>query len=292
MSNILLIDILNVTDTSDCSNQAAFIGDANFPELATKSSKGAKIRLYESLYKQYSRLEFTKACDRPIAIAGLEQRLVRAFKTNGGYGVFEGSFFGRSLLWQRDISVEKDGLRKINFPKNQQYRVPTWSWMAYEGAISFMDLPFDGVQWEQYDGEGKGVQWQWKGYSKSDTGSTLSTLSASSWSNPSWHTGESNEEANLIMRARDFVDFAAVCHDSRMVYDRGGRDRGVKCIIIGRRKLGGNVDELGSVEHYVLLVAVKEIRSPEDSMYERIGVASVPGSWIVQDGPGTKVRIF
>jgi hypothetical protein len=242
------------------------------------------------LYKQYSRLEFTKAYDRPIAIAGLEQRLVRAFKTNGGYGVFEGSFFGRSLLWQRDINVEPDGLKEIAFPLKQQYFVPTWSWMAYQGAITFMDLPFDGVQWEQYDAEGKGIQWQWRARGKSDTSSSLSSFS----SNPAWHTGDSNEEANLVMRARGFVNFPAVHDDRRIVYDRATRpilDRVVKCVVIGRKKANSMMDTAEKLEHYVIIVAAKRNES-EDNIYERVGVGSLPSSWIVQDGPGIKVRIF
>ncbi|KAJ4311211.1 hypothetical protein N0V84_010573, partial [Fusarium piperis] len=71
------------------SNEAAFLGDANFPDVAFRSSKGARIHYYQRLYETYSRLQFTKAYDRPIAIAGLEQRLVNAFATHGGYGAFE-----------------------------------------------------------------------------------------------------------------------------------------------------------------------------------------------------------
>jgi hypothetical protein len=63
-----------------------------------RSTGGEETCFYESLYKQYSNLDFTKIHDRPIATAGLEQRLVSAFKTEGGYGVFNGAFFRRSLL--------------------------------------------------------------------------------------------------------------------------------------------------------------------------------------------------
>lgn len=79
-----------------------------------RSTRGAKIRFYESLYKQYLNLDFTKIHDRPIAIAALEQRLGSAFKTEGGYGVFNGAFFGRSLLWMRDTK-RSDCLNLIEF---------------------------------------------------------------------------------------------------------------------------------------------------------------------------------
>ncbi|KAJ3578871.1 hypothetical protein NPX13_g1697 [Xylaria arbuscula] len=122
------------------NNQAALLGDSKFPKVATDSSKGGRIRLYELLYKQYSRLQFTRIYDRPLAIAGLEQRLIRAFDTQGGYGVFT-RYFGRGLLWQRDVTMAPQVMKPIQFPKSQKYQVPSWSWMAYEGAISFMDLP-------------------------------------------------------------------------------------------------------------------------------------------------------
>ncbi|KAI3392588.1 hypothetical protein diail_5462, partial [Diaporthe ilicicola] len=48
-----------------------------------------KIRVYEDLYRQYTRLEFTRNTDRPIAIAGLEKRLIRDLKAQGGLGVFK-----------------------------------------------------------------------------------------------------------------------------------------------------------------------------------------------------------
>jgi hypothetical protein len=252
--------------------------------VVANSSKGAKIILFESLYKQYSRLKFSKIYDRPIAIAGLEQRLVRAFKTNGGYGIFEGNFFGRSLLWERDVSVEKDGMRKIVFPLKQQYRVPTWSWMAYEGAITFMDLLFDGVQWEQHDGEGEGIQWHWTAPRNIDASSSSSV----------WHTANSDEQIDFVTRARDFVDSALVNNYTKIVYDLGtppGKDRAVKCVIIGRQKSNGTTDLSAKLEHYILIVASIQNNSEGENVYERVGVGSLLGSWIEQNGSGIKVRI-
>jgi hypothetical protein len=49
---------------------------------------------------QYSRLLFSRIEDRPIAIAGLEKRLIGAFGTQGGFGVFAApdGLLQRSLL--------------------------------------------------------------------------------------------------------------------------------------------------------------------------------------------------
>ena len=88
------------------ANSRHFSGDPNFPsKLSVKlTDRGEKIRFYEDLYRQYSRLDFTRITDRSIAILGLEQRMVRDFRAWGGYGIFDdkpSSLFPRSLLWRR-----------------------------------------------------------------------------------------------------------------------------------------------------------------------------------------------
>lgn len=125
------------------SKQAAFLGDPNFPRLAEMETKGGKILLSQKLYEQYSRLAFTYEQDRPIAIAGIEERLCRAFDSRGGYGVFE-KYLGRSILWQR--ADEEPTLGKIDFSK-ERGQIPSWSWMAYMGAVNLLELPFGKIEW-------------------------------------------------------------------------------------------------------------------------------------------------
>ncbi|KAI3324604.1 HET-domain-containing protein [Xylariaceae sp. AK1471] len=263
------------------NNQAALLGDPKFPKVATDSPKGGQIRLYELLYKQYSRLQFTKAYDRPLAIAGLEQRLIRAFDTQGGYGVFT-RYFGRSLLWQRDTTASQ-AMKPIQFPKTQQYQVPSWSWMAYEGAITFMDLPFGEVDWEE-----KEMRSPWSPLSPV---LSYSAISSSSYqdiaSNASWHTANTNGRIDLTAKARDFLAAA----DTFIVYDRGERPNGrvVKCVIVGRKKLSADFD--GRQLHYVLVVAQKS-DGGHHARYERIGVGALPASSITLEGPGTAVQVF
>ncbi|KAK4164675.1 heterokaryon incompatibility protein-domain-containing protein [Cladorrhinum sp. PSN259] len=284
------------------NNQAAFLGDPNFPDLTMTSTKGARIRIYESLYKTYSRLEFTKPYDRPIAIAGLEQRLVAAFNTHGGYGIFDGEFFGRSLLWKRD---SEEGMRRIDFSAAQMlplsstksYTVPTWSWMAYEGAISFLDLPFRGVEWH-YGGE-KGIKSPWAQTTTAvATGSSSGSQTNSS--SATWHTGNSGEETYLKVWASEFVVSLEMAK-TKILFDEGSNTslgfddwRQVKCVIVGRRKLKSAQQaglDTGDLEHYVLVV-VSSPKEGRQDMYERIGVAALPGSWIAQGGGEEEVRIF
>ncbi|KAJ2995203.1 hypothetical protein NUW58_g1344 [Xylaria curta] len=258
------------------NNQAALLGDPNFPRVATDSSKGGRIRLYELLYKQYSRLQFTRISDRPLAIAGIEQRLIRAFDTQGGYGVFN-CYFGRGLLWQRDVTVASGAMKPIQFPQSQRYQVPSWSWMAYEGAITFMDLPFGEIEWEE-----KEVRSPWN-----PPGPILASSSRiSNKSNSSWYTGDTNGRVDLTVTARDF----SLSADTHIVYDRGERpgDRIAKCVIVGRRKSAAEVDTQRI--HYVLVVAQKQDAGSK-AQYERIGAGSLPGSAITK-GANLQVQVF
>ncbi|KAI0476359.1 heterokaryon incompatibility protein-domain-containing protein [Xylariaceae sp. FL0804] len=153
------------------STKAAFLGDPNFPQLGMDSSRGSKIELYQDLYRRYSTLAFSRVEDRPVAIAGLEKRLVGACGNRGGYGVFDdgarGGLLHRSLLWHR--SPREASLSRIAFfdpssgdqsqgqdhPDHDHHHrgrssvvVPSWSWMAYRGAIDYLRPPFNGVEWE------------------------------------------------------------------------------------------------------------------------------------------------
>ncbi|KAF3766598.1 HET-domain-containing protein, partial [Cryphonectria parasitica EP155] len=129
---------------------ASFLGDPNFPKVAIESSRGGKILFHQSLCKQYSRLAFTRQTDRPVAISGLEKRLVQSFGVSGGYGVLNDTknpgMLRRSMLWHR--ASDCTTLRRISFARSAP---PTWSCMSYEGPIDYPDLPFAQVEWEQCD---------------------------------------------------------------------------------------------------------------------------------------------
>jgi hypothetical protein len=98
--------------------------------------------IYKALYERYSRLQFTRAADRAVGIAALEARLLRAFDTSGGYGIFE-KFLGRSLLWR---PAAGEALERIDF-RGSLRRPPSWSWMAYTGGIDYFDVGSDHVDW-------------------------------------------------------------------------------------------------------------------------------------------------
>jgi hypothetical protein len=255
------------------SKLASFIGDPNFPEVAIQSSRGGKIRLYQDLYIQYSRLKFTRIGDRPIAIAGLEKRLIHDFNTYGGFGVFDDGrgLLHRSLLWHR--GSDETTLDRIAFSADREMMVPTWSWMAYKGGIDYLDLPFDGVEWEEQE-----IRSPW----------TPGLRGV-------WHTGDQAGIMELSAMARDFDFTGTTGPESKIIYDISSRSNGpsrpVKCVVVGRLKNGAGQNKRNRM-YYVLLVVTKATQVARGGQVcERVGVGHVLGQWIKLDQPGTLVKI-
>ncbi|KAL2671302.1 hypothetical protein Neosp_013882 [[Neocosmospora] mangrovei] len=125
----------------DLDPQATLFADSDFPKSILKHFKGGRITLFQHLYQTYSRLAFSHVSDRSVAILGLEKRLLNAFHTRGGFGIFE-VYLARSLLWcrQNDVFLSR-------IPSKKSRPLPSWSWMAYQGPINYMEVPFDQVDW-------------------------------------------------------------------------------------------------------------------------------------------------
>ncbi|KAF4458287.1 serine threonine kinase [Fusarium albosuccineum] len=128
------------TMTKMRNRKASFLGDSNFPRSAEQYVKGLKIEFFQDLYVRYSKLGLSFASDRPVAIRGLETRLINTFNTTGGFGLFD-LYLHRSLLWKR----EGASLSRITI--TQGHTVPSWSWMAYSGAINYLPVPGGKVSW-------------------------------------------------------------------------------------------------------------------------------------------------
>ncbi|KAJ4406778.1 hypothetical protein N0V85_004469 [Neurospora sp. IMI 360204] len=255
----------------------SFLGDPNFPSKLSgeQSDRGEKIRFYEGLYSQYSRLTLTRPADRPIAIAGLETRLIHDLGCSGGFGVFDDnrSLLPRSLLWQRDS-------RFPTLEKIENINVPTWSWMAYQGGIDYMDLPLGGVDWDPNVTEIKG-----------------------NWNSTTGHT----EQMELNAKTRDFEMRTMRSPDFDIVFDIPSKhqhsamtedalqppsSRKLKCVLVGRIKGHGDPKDL---THYVLVVALgkpKPTSRPslmpslmpgeqlQTETYKRVGVGKMAGRFI------------
>jgi hypothetical protein len=99
------------------------------------------------LIQEYSKRSLTVPTDRRIAISALEDRIEVALKDRAKdalddqcsrYGIFQ-EFLHRNLLWRAHGSQ----LQKINYDPN----LPSWTWMAYSGAIKFIGVNFGEMEW-------------------------------------------------------------------------------------------------------------------------------------------------
>ncbi|KAF2204221.1 hypothetical protein GQ43DRAFT_453902 [Delitschia confertaspora ATCC 74209] len=244
------------------NNEAGIIGDPRFPEVAS-ASRGWRMVGFQSLYKQYSRLDFTLAEDRPMGIAGLEHRLIKAFNTCGGYGIFDSpGYFQRSLLWKR--GKDEETMRRIVFYRDRRIFPPTWSWMAYEGGIDYMDPPFDKVHWET-----KNIASPW-------------TSNVIISSDNSWHTGDDQKKAYLVGLACNFNSTSEANITLDIPNQSAGRE--LKCVILGRHKKSKQEEDR---LHYVLVIGRT---TSSKVIYERVGVGLMPARCII-DMPKIRVKI-
>ncbi|RMJ13787.1 hypothetical protein CDV36_006531 [Fusarium kuroshium] len=252
------------------------LGDAKFPNRALRTtSRGLKIRYFQDLYRRYSRLEFSHIQDRPVAIAGLENRLRGAYCKQGGFGIFDDGpghgLLHRSLLWQR--STDEDGqeaMELIDFSEHPKRAPPTWSWMAFKGAIDYIDPPFQKVEWEKRE-----VEPPWS-----------VTAGGSDKSHNSRHLKVVAREFNVARRQPGEVD---------LVYDTPERKpssdgQRPMCVVVAREKGGKSAMEK---RYYVLLVSgTPEMASSSQKVFTRLGVGSMLGKYIEleQNGQAGVVR--
>lgn len=269
-------------DHSSASTLASFLGDPVFPKVAMDSSRGGKIRLYQDLYARYSRLALSHQEDRPVAIAGLEKRLVKSFGVHGGFGVLDDDSLGllrRSLLWCRGF--DQPSLQRIDFKEHERQQTshlipppPSWSWMAYRGGVDYLDLPFDNVDWEGHD-----------------------ILSPWSTAQPgTWYSSNSGRHgARISVIARTFDLETMKRSDSNLIFDTPSESKtfisSLKCVILGKMKksLRPEHERL----HYVLLVSPVPSQGRHGRiMYERVGVGYMPGHLIHVDEPALLAMVY
>jgi hypothetical protein len=239
------------------STKSSVLGDANFPFALPDFDKGKRIKLYEALYERYTRLTFTYPTDRPIAIRGLETRLLRALQTRGGYGVFQ-IYLRRGLLWQR----EGPHLTRIDFSesaaRNAHEFVPSWSWMAYGGPIRYMDIPAAA---------------EWKAWHANVT---------SPWERD--ETGEVPNPFELRVLVRDFMDFAP---GGCVILDEPDRTykRQFRCVVVGSKRAP---DPMQAELYYSLIVAPLD---GDEHICQRVGVAFLERRHIDWKSPAVAMRV-
>ncbi|OCK77152.1 HET-domain-containing protein [Lepidopterella palustris CBS 459.81] len=249
------------------NSKASFLGDPNFPNAALEWNKSMRIRLYETIYKRYSKLALTRPSDRPAAIQGLESRLARTFHTNGKWGIFE-RFLYRSLLWRHVDGVYMQPIH--DDPPGSTRKIPSWSWTAYIGEIDFIDAPLGETHWtEEVDSPFDSDQ----SAASTVTGRVLSATAR-----------------RLMSRAGRFLQSSLMfdCAHHQDMYDNSKdslQPEGLKCIVVGKRK---GTSFPSRQDYYVILI----IPGPgERRVYERVGVGIVDGRDVEMKEPGERVQI-
>ncbi|KAJ8110945.1 hypothetical protein OPT61_g6345 [Boeremia exigua] len=238
------------TSTKMNNNVAALLGDSNFPNTLYTTSQGGKILQYQ------------------VAIQGLQQRLLHTMDVKGGFGIFdEGEMRGllrRSLLWCRDVNATK--LVRVSFPRDTC--IPSWSWMAYSGAISYLHLKFGAWDWEDL---------------------------TSPWSHPINETdadenASSMRETTLLAKARDLDLGAALEDEGELTLDDPAtvlRDT-TMCVVLGRAK--GAVSALEQKNCVLIVRPTGDKAWHGESIYERVGTGFLPGKCISRGGFDVRIQ--
>jgi Heterokaryon incompatibility protein (HET) len=117
------------------------LASSEYPVTNSQYSSEDAASLFQDTFVKYTSLDITHSTDRSAAIIGLELRLAVFYRTPSVYGILM-KFFGKSLLWKRSTAWR---MEMIGDFKNE--RVPSWSWMAYNGQIGYEAIPKNGVNW-------------------------------------------------------------------------------------------------------------------------------------------------
>ncbi|KAM0818858.1 putative Protein kinase domain-containing protein [Seiridium cardinale] len=241
--------------------KAEFLEDPDFPRSALKHFKAQRQVFFHDLYSMYSKLTFRYPTDRSVGLLGLERRLARTFGTQADYGIFE-SYLHRSLLWMPE---SREKLKRILY---EDRSVPSWSWMAYTGAIKYVDAPFNGVEWNTKD---------------------VKNPFAPGPLRQSTSTNKQKPVAELEAVAHQFhaSTFSMFEKLKRCTFDTEPHDdlTPLRCVVLGKDKAGSEQDR----SIYVLIVkpAFPETRY---GIWKRVGVACILSSHM-SERSGISVRI-
>jgi hypothetical protein len=123
---------------SSSNQRNHFTLDPNFPSRLLRSGNQRTIEFICFLFEDYSKRELTKKTDKCVAISGIEARVKGALRCESRYGIFQ-KYIHRNLLWKASDSK----MEEIAYKRH----VPSWSWMAYNGGVKFLDIPVGKVSW-------------------------------------------------------------------------------------------------------------------------------------------------
>jgi hypothetical protein len=222
--------------------------DPDFPKRLLRSGHQRTMEFIHFLFEDYSKRDLTKKTDRAVAISGLEARIARALRCQSRYGIFQ-QYLHRNLLWQ----MSDNKMERIMY-KNRN--VPSWSWMAYNGGIQFMDIPFGTVDWIdnlRFDEECKHALitnvGEFRDCTMEPDGKYYAILDFSR-TKRGWIQYDVKEDEDLFKE---------------------------RCIVAGK-KSSKYWDRLGVKEYYILVVRPTSV----DGEYKRVGVGLIQSDYVVR----------
>jgi hypothetical protein len=220
-----------------------------------------KTRLFQYLFKVYSKLAITENTDRPFAISSLEQGLGNTFQTHVKHGVFE-RYLHRSLSW----FLDGDHLGNWQIQYESQ-NVPSWSWMRYVGPIDYLPNTFGDTEWNQDVRLVNG-------------GDALEAV-VNDLCHKRMRPVQSGRACGLLDSRQEEA--------GRIVFDEmnGSMTQESKCVVLGR---SAERSPLGT-RSYCILVVVPSFEKG-NGVYRRVGVGYVQTGFIAFSIPGVTSRII
>ncbi|RYO26457.1 hypothetical protein AA0111_g7946 [Alternaria arborescens] len=245
------------TSTKLENSHAAFLGDADFPNVLYRASQADKIVRIQELYKKYSKLGLSKSWDRPVAIDGLQSRLLRTLRVVGDFGILEGATRGllrRTLLWRRHTDTTT--MSRIDFakaPTKTKLHIPSWSWMAYTGSIDYVTIDWGAYTWEN-------IQSPW------------------SQDHNRFNVDPETAKMTIVATASQYDLGAATQAEIDLIFDSPEKALPSLslCVVLGKAKNSAVAKD----QKNCLLIVKPITRSDGSTVYERIGTGFLPGKCI------------
>ncbi|OCK75949.1 HET-domain-containing protein [Lepidopterella palustris CBS 459.81] len=240
-----------------------FLLDPNFPHRLLALSDKRTAKFIHFLCSDYSKRSLTEETDRCVAISGLEDRIARAIECRSSYGIFE-QYIHRNLLWYRD---DDNKTKRIEY-KTQI--VPSWSWMAYNGGINFIGIPFEGMEWIEN-----------LRFDEKDNYALVTDIGA---------FRSCNLKRRDVLTRRDaiYVDIMDMNQKKRgmIAYDTGpSEDLHLdQCVVVGREN---RKDEQGLWFRNYFMLVVRP--TGVDGEYRRVGVGRIESDYVVRQRLNVRV---
>lgn len=227
-----------------------FALDPNFPRRLMASGHNRTVDFVQFLFKKYSKCSLSNESDRDTAISGLVERIKSALDTEGRYGVFR-CFFSRLLLWKRPDEEKTDPI------VYKGRKVPSWSWMAYNGGIDFVsDAPLMVPDSNdlQFDTDQEALIVKIRHF----------------------------KHCRLEQKEKEHAIFAEAGRVGSLWFDMEANNQFKYCVVIGMRK---DKEEDPQKTYYILAV----LKESQDKLYTRLGVGEVKARYISQESDTGKL---